>query len=751
MKRPLLTVCLCLVVAAALQHFGQAATSSFRDRELWEGRKVVVTGRVCQKENQRFYLDSITIQDIVEEAADSQPKQSIICKTKENKISCAYAQISGEYREEPKIGSVITLSGSWQNYRAASNPGEFDGRAYYDSIQIVGKLSRITVLETGERYSPAGEAVYLLKSYFEGRLYKVFPEKEAGILCMLLLGEKEGLDGSVKKLYQRNGIIHILSISGLHITLIGMGLYRLLRRFGVPVIPAALCGSIVLVFYGGVTGMGISACRAIGMYLLRMLSFAWGRTYDLLTALGVLAVVMVLQNPAYLGHAGFLLSFLSVLGIGVLYPLILEMFPGKALGKNALLAGCSVTLMTLPVQLWFYYEVPVWSVCLNLLVVPCVGILVLVGLVVMLIPGAGILGSVDCLLFTVFEGLCHFFEALPFHTWNPGRPGLWQIAFYYGGLMLLLWLPNRKAVCLKWIRVGAMAALICFLGWRPAPRNSITFLDVGQGDCACLRLDSGEVCLFDCGSVSRSGVGEYVLLPFLKYHGIHHLHAVFVSHGDTDHYNGLEELFYLAKEEGLVIDRLVLPGGQNPENIREEFQELLRAAEAYAQYSSLEIRVLQAGDSFRCGEGRFFCLNPPSDRTGWESNAASLCLYAQLGEKPEGKDSFSLLLTGDVEGQGEEELLGQLKQQGIQAVTVLKTAHHGSRYSTSREFLEQITPALAVISCGEKNAYGHPHRELLERLENQGVKILGTPEWGAVTIWREGERLMLQTFLRKHS
>ena len=201
-------------------------------------------------------------------------------------------------------------------------------------------------------------------------------------MCALLLGEKTGMDKELKNLYKRNGILHILSISSLHITILGMTLYQLLRRLGVPIIPAALAGGLVLLFYGCMTGFGVSVCRSLGMYLLRMLAEILGRTYDMLTALGILALAMVLYHPYYLQNSGFLLSFTAVAGIGLIYPLlekrekIVPRYFGESgfrirlrralLGfRNSIAANLAISLMTLPIQLWFYYEVPTCSLIIT--------------------------------------------------------------------------------------------------------------------------------------------------------------------------------------------------------------------------------------------------------------------------------------------------------------------------------------------------------------------------------------------------
>lgn len=303
-----------------------------------------------------------------------------------------------------------------------------------------------------------------------------------------------------------------------------------------------------------------------------------------------------------------------------------------------------------------------------------------------------------------------------------------------------------------------MAALL-ILAVRPSDRDRVIFLDVGQGDCCLVQTSSGENYLFDCGSSSRSGVGRYVLLPCLKYYGIHSIDAVFVSHPDTDHMNGVTELLELAEENGIEIKQLILPAIEK-EARKEEFEELLDAA-GYNDAAALTAKVnemkeggkiqdavwqekirvayLEAGESWECGSVRFTCLHPAKGYSAENANAYSQCIYACF-------DTFSLLLTGDVEEEGEKALLESLRERQISDVTILKVAHHGSRNSTSAELLAQIEPKLAIISCGKNNRYGHPHAELLERLRQTGCTVLQTSEVGAVTVQKEGSGVKVWGF-----
>lgn len=742
MRRPLFAVCLCLVLIIAIRFRVLEGRTTSDIPEPENGSFVTVIGQVYQKSNQSFIIKFVSN---VQNAVSSQQISSHY-----NNIICEIADAS--LMEDVGMGSRVVVQGVYYDFAKATNPGEFDGDAYYRSLQISGKIKNAQVIGKSLEYSWLSEALYRLRVHWREHLYQVFPQKEASVMTAMLLGDKEELDAGVKKLYRQNGIIHILSISGLHVSLIGMGIYKLLRKVGVPSLLAAILGGSVLILYGMLSGMSISACRAIGMYLIRMLANVLGRTYDALTALGVMAVILLLQNPGLLCNQGFLLSFGAIFGIAVLYP---AMVPEdkKGIGQSAY-ASLSISLATLPIQLWFYFEVPVYSVLLNLLVLPFMGVVMAVGFIVMLFPGLELMGKVTIFILGGYEKLCQWCEKIPFHTWNPGRPRIWQIIAYYSVLLSVVAISyyhknrNRKQDeaakssediksskaaktikghrIIKLLRILPIVAVGIFVLQFPS-ENKVTFLDVGQGDGIVLEMSSGEVYLFDCGSSSRDKVGQYVLLPYLKYRGIHKLDAVFFSHADEDHINGIMELLESADEEEIQIGQLILPALAK-ENREEEFSELFSLVEK--QENPIPIGYLKAGQFWQTKKTRFLCLHPPSNYS-LGGNAGSECIYVQFGK--EGCNG-SLLLTGDVEAEGEEKLLEELQKYNIHQVSVLKVAHHGSRNSTSEELLEQLTPQAAVISCGKNHLYGHPHEETMERLEAVGSCIYRTDEMGAIMI-----------------
>lgn len=738
MRRPLFAVCLCLVVLAALR----PARYQTREMPLWEeagissGETISVTGRVCSKNTQSYIIEISELSSATVSWQTFPNQSKLICENTS--------------QEDVLLGSIIVVRGSFQEFRSATNPGEFDAETYYLTHKIIGRLRDVTVVGKSREYSQVQEFLYELRCYFKERLYEIFPKKEASVMTAMLLGDKEELNSEIKSLYKENGVIHILSISGLHITMIGMGIYRVLRRMGVPLWMAAVVGGIILCFYGVMTGMSLSATRAIGMYLIRMLGVVAGRTYDMLTALGVMAGVMLWQNPENLKNVGFLLSFGAVLGISVCYPALQEKESqepcrlyeskrwkrimkllcreGVQVLKESMISGISVTLVTLPIQLWFYFEIPIYSVVVNLLVLPWMSLLMITGLVAMILPGAGVVGSAGYYILCWYEWICKCFEALPYHTWNPGRPEIWQMVSYYIILGMVIYLGN-KLKKKKWISGCLLFVAVFVLTTNIQREDRITFLDVGQGDGIVVELKTGEVFLFDCGSMNREQVGQYVLLPYLKYRGISKIDAVFLSHNDKDHSSGIKELLENGQEEGIRIGQLVLSG--DGQEIRE-----------ICSNAGIPLRTVEAGEGFATEEASFLCLHPPAGFVSEDKNAESQCFYVQIR-------NIKLLLTGDVQGEGEGALLQELIQRGISHISVLKVSHHGSANASGEALLEQINPRVAVISCGRNNVYGHPHKEVLERLEAAGSMTWITAESGAVTVVVEPEgNLKIEQFIR---
>lgn len=738
MRRPLLSVCICLFVIGAFIMQCTNPPPWQVDNTGWEGEQVTIIGQVYDKEYRvangeeklLLYLNSVYYSDSTENnLLQNQNYSNKLSKINSfEKIICDIAEMDSEEAVKvPALGSRIIIKGKWEAMKPATNPGEFDAAGYYAIEGICARVQDAVILDNRGGCWQVKEALYRLRRNLLKNLYEVFPQKEASILAKMLLGDGSGLDKEIRELYQSNGIVHILSISGLHISMLGMGLYWLLRRFMVPVIPAAIVGGSVIFLYGIMTGFSISAVRAIGMYLIHMLGEIIGKTYDMLTAMGVLGITMFMDNPLLVYHSGFLLSFGSVCGLGVLSPIL--QISGEYLRKKTkeskwivicrtagnkfvtgLITSLSVSLFILPIQLFFFYRIPLYSVYLNLLVIPFMSIVMIIGLLVMAFPVLSFLCPIEIGIFKWFEWLCLNFEKIPGHNLLFGRPQVGKIICYYLILLLAIGVDKYHK---KWLTICILTISVIMLLWSGNHGLEIFILDVGQGDCICVRTEDNRCFLFDGGSSSKQNIGEKVIQPFLEYQGIGKIHGIFLSHKDEDHYNGIIQLL---EQDEIIIERIYLPNVESMTSFGKQLRKM----------SNADIQFVERGDVWKVGEFTLECLHPAKNYSA-DDNTSSACFLLREGE-------FSMLLTGDVEGEGEMLLLEELKKRKITHINALKVAHHGSVYSTSEEFLKQVTPIVAFISCGRRNVYGHPHAETLERLERTSTKIWSTTERGAIKI-----------------
>lgn len=744
-KRPLclaavLILCLLFVLTGGLR-IAKERKPSIPERQSEDGSIVTVQGTVYRREEnpkyQVYYLTDI----------QSRLKKQI----KEHGRILVYVkrQESTEGITGVAVGNTICVSGELRFYQKETNPGNFNQKLYYQKQGIFASVWCKSVEVTEHSIDYVKEWLTGLRLQWKTFLVDSLGKTYGNSMSAILLGDKSELDSETKKLYQKSGIGHILAISGLHMSFIGISIYRLLRKCGIGFAPAGLAGILLLSMYTLMIGAGVSSLRAVIMYLVRMGAEIAGRDYDILTSLAVAAVGIILWQPLYLFDAGFLLSFGAILAIAAVAPVL------ESAGRvpPVISGGLSIQILLLPVMLYYYFEIPVWSVLLNLLVIPMMSVML----------GAGLAGSLLALFWRqggmvvlqickwtlwFYGKSCTLTMELPFGRLVPGQPEKWWIVWYYVALfgIWFYWSRHKERaehshkdnVCGRiqvTVQFLALTAVFCIVTACSHGRNgelSVTTIDVGQGDGIYIRTAGGRNCLIDGGSSDVSNVGIYRIEPFLESQGVRTLDYVFVSHGDEDHINGIEELLQNQKL-GIRIAVLVLP----EQKVLDEH--LLNLAKLALQ-SGTKVVTMQGGKTIReevkGGVFTITCLAPGEEYQGNAGNEASMVLYVKY-------KGFGMLLTGDVEGNGEKELV----QSGLlQDINVLKVAHHGSKNSSGDEFLNLVKPEIAMISAGRGNRYGHPHQETLNRLEQCGSKIYSTQSEGALRLVTNGKNLEISGY-----
>lgn len=649
-----------------------------------------------------------------------------------------------------QVGEDLSLSGTVYPLEEPGNPGQFNSRLYYEGKRISYRVFAETAEVQKSRPAPVRNAAAGIRRRLAKTYDAVLEEEDAGLLKAMVLGQKADVAAEQKELYQKNGMAHLLAISGLHISLVGTGVYRFLKRLSGSFLASGLLSIFLVAVYGWMTGASVSAVRAVLMCSLLILADVVGRTYDLLEAAGAAALVLLLRDPLSAKQSAFLLSFGAVIAIGLSEPLWRLYGSGKGRVGSAAKTGFSVLFLTLPLLLLFFFEYPLYSIPVNLLVIPLMSILMVCGLF------CGISGFFSLALARLFAGVCRLilsgYEelgkralALPGALLKTGAPGLWKVCVYYvllTAVFLLLYREKRKkkywrgkgsfrpSKAAAGISLGLLLSGAALLGVRIHSGVRVVMLDVGQGDAIFFRSPAGTTFLMDGGSTSVKEVGKNRILPFLKHEGVGTLDYVLISHMDQDHRNGILELLEDSRKPGGIrIRYAVLPALSEKE---EAFLEM----EARCLEAGVSLLYLGRGDRMEEGGLSLTCLWPEAAYSRTDRNALSMVLLMKYRE-------FELLLTGDI-GREEEQRL--IEQGGPGRIEVLKTAHHGSGHSSDKSFLNQVRPELALISCGAGNRYGHPGEDTLKRLREAGSRVWITRDLGAISLWTDGRVMRAESF-----
>ncbi|MCR5557272.1 MAG: DNA internalization-related competence protein ComEC/Rec2 [Butyrivibrio sp.] len=752
MKRPLFIASLVItaIVFIYLEIFLSDYLMDYSDS--FDGSTMEVTGIVADKGLKvDFRGDVISVVYIT-------PVNASIGK---NKYIALY--LKGDESYVPMIGEAVRAQGRVRLFSVARNPGEFDESLYYATLKTAYGIKNAKILAKDGRKNIIGENLYRIRLSLEGILDGCLEYRDASIMKAILLGDKVFMDEDSKELYKNNGIIHILAVSGLHISLLGIGFFKLLRRARLRLFPASVTAILFMYMYGQMCGMSSSAFRAVAMFAMRMIAPLIGRTYDMLSALAVAELMLIIDQPLLVYNSGFLFSFGAILGIALvmpalepaedLYRKVAALVPCRFLtdiaGNNrmkfaddpkepgwhkllrkaflGLKVSFSVFLVTLPVYMNFYFTYPIYSILLNLLILPMMAPLMLTGIVALAAGGISpvcgkVIGIGIHLFLKAFELLCNMAYQIPGKTWYMGHAESWKTWIYMLALVLFV-LCKDFAIDMARYLILALAFLMLIVS--PAPGLRITMMDVDQGDGILVQAGNNNI-LIDGGSTGKKNVGKYSIIPYLKYQGVGEINAAIITHEDEDHISGLLEIMDDHEKGGIRIKSLVMPDvalscrGDNYHALEERAKEL-----------KIPVSYISCGQklSFSNSKLSFLCINPEKNMQTEGANAYSTVLLMKYG-------TFSALFTGDVEEEGQRHILRDIRANPaiFSNITLLKVAHHGSMYTTDEEFLKLISPEIALISCGRENRYGHPHEELIKRLEKIGSVIYRTDESGAITI-----------------
>lgn len=565
---------------------------------------------------------------------------------------------------------------------------------------------------------------------------EMFPEQSGAFMNALLFGDRQQMTFEVEEQYQQFGLVHLLAISGSHIVLLMVIVYFILLRSGVTREIATVCLIFFIPIYMILAGASPSVMRASITGVLMLIAFMCSIRLSSLDALSITAICMLIFDPYLVFNIGFQFSFVGSFALLLSAPLLLE--SGNGVIRNSIYISLISQLVSTPILLYHFGYYSPYSIFLNILYVPFLSLIVLPCSIIILIcmPIIPFLAKSFANVLSIGLNLSNDFlsycESLPFTRLNFGQTPILLVALYCVSIISVLMVWERR------ISKGMMfifAGIFLFIstGHYVYPyfreSGSVTFLDVGQGDAILIRLPyDQEIYLIDTGGTIRLNkeewqrkkhefsVGNDILIPYLQKEGIKKIDKLIVTHGDTDHIGAAQELLSNITVKEVVFGR------------KEQEAILEKAVKKQALEKEVKISEVGKGESWRVNEAEFFVLAP----TGKErsENNASIVLWAKLG-------GITWLFTGDLEEEGEKGLVATYPD--LRA-DVLKVAHHGSNTSSIMPFLNAVQPNIAIISVGERNRYGHPHKEVIERFEKMGIEIWCTDKQGAISYVFKEER-----------
>lgn len=644
-----------------------------------------------------------------------------------------------ENNTQIKYGDKIKILGKYEEPAEASNYGGFNYKEYLKTKKIYGTIeaSEITILnDTTNIYT--NEVIENIKIsilkisnnvflQIKELIQENFEEKNANILLGVILGYTDEFDEEIRENLTDSNMSHILAVSGMHIAYIVLLIKIILEKpLGKRI--CRIFTILILIFYMFITGLTPSVVRAVTMVCLATLAKIIYRKSDIWQNLSIAILTLLINNPFAIKSVSALLSFVATIGI-----VLMQKYIGKSVIKLSFVVSVSIA----PILAVYYNQIAVSSLIISIFVGIIIAPIIILGLIFItsykLIDFIHfeiikkMLVKLITLLSEIIIKIAEFGSNLPFNKIYVTTPSVVKIILYYLLILSGVFIfkiyhtrektPFRQRVInlinlakyrfnqdKKSILSSALIIILVFNLIKITPKNlNIYFIDVNQGDACLIVTPKNNKILIDGGGDERGDfdIGKNIVLPYLLDRGIKSLDYAIISHFDFDHCGTILYLMQELKIENIIIGKQ-FEVCENYEN----FEEI-------AKKKKINVYAVEAGTRLNIEKDLFFdVLWPNSENVITDNVLNNNSLVCKLEYK-----NFSVLFTGDIEEKAERRLISEYQDTDMLKSTILKVAHHGSKTSSSKEFLELVEPQVALIGVGEKNLYGHPSIDVVNRLD----------------------------------
>ena len=725
--------------------------------------KALITSNASEKEYKYTY--TVTVSEINGEKLEKGIQ--LMLNIKKNKIK----------KDAPKFGNIVEITGTYEEPSTARNYKGFDYRQYLKSRNIYGTIDceKYEIIATN-KINVASNIVNYVQNNIKENMFNILDEEQSALCVGILIGDREKISDITEDNFKKSNLTHMLAVSGSHITYIIVALTTILsktnRKFSL------IITILFLLFFTVLTGFTASVLRASIMGIITLLASILHRKSDTINNLGISSIIILIYNPYLLVDAGFLLSYAGTIGIilfskkisnGIsiivnkINPNLLnieqnnnsKILSVKSIIEKIILyvnSSLSVTLsaniVIIPVMAYMFSTISFTFWISNILAGPVMEVVTIFGFIVYFISIifpilAQFLGIALNLLLTVLLKIAEISSKIPGASIYIKTPSIYMCVIYYLIIYILFNMQAIKQIIRKKaiFRLYAIKAkkqrknilviailftiLVNSIIYVTDKNIKIYFVDVGQGDCTLIQTSGRKNVLIDGGGSEFGSfdVGKSTLLPYLLDRGITKIDYMMISHFDSDHIGGL---FYIM--ENLRVDNIIISKqGESSENLK-KFIEILQSNNRGSK-NKTNIILVKKGDNIKIDNTSYFEILFPEDELINDNILNNNSIVAKFVS-----NNFKMLFTGDIEEIAENRLCELYKSTNKLQADIIKVAHHGSKTSSTLNFLELVKPKIALIGVGENNNFGHPNDAVLKRIKDLGAHICRTDQMGEISI-----------------
>ncbi|MCI8833330.1 MAG: DNA internalization-related competence protein ComEC/Rec2 [Clostridia bacterium] len=645
-------------------------------------------------------------------------------------------KISNKEKIKLRYGDKIKFKGNYNQPERQRNYRGFDYSEYLKTLKIYGTISYSgseMELIKKENINIIELSTHKISDNLNANIKKLFKEKEASILSSILLGDNQYINEQTKESFRNSGIYHILVISGAHMSYIILGITYLLDKVNISYRKKVILKILGILFFILLTTRSISVARAGIMGIITLGASFFYRRKDIINSVCLSMLIILIYNPYSIKSISFQLSYGGVIGILALnksYTRILKnISKNKCLGvlrtvpikAEAISVILSAQTMIIPVMILNFHTISLTFLFANILVSYIIGIIIILGFIcafssLISLKISGFIAIFLNIALKILNLIAKFFGEIPISKIYITTPSKISIILYY---IIILCKSTKKEGSktrvdsrsfnnMRLLIILLIITLI-FNNYIQIPSNlQIYFIDVGQGDSSLIITPNNKRILIDGGGTMNSSgdfdVGEDTLLPYLLNRRIKKLDYIMISHFDADHCQGLLEILNSIKVKNIIISKQA-ERVYNYEKIME-----------IVVNKKINIMVIKRGDVINVDNNVDIKILYPEGKLYFDDiNSNSIVAKLKYNK-------FTMLFTGDIESKAEQRIVKIAKKE--LKSTILKVAHHGSKTSTIEEFIEAVKPEIALIGVGKNNKFGHPNKEVLDRIKEKRSKNL---------------------------